>query len=434
MKNILMIAFHYPPYHGGSGIHRTLKFSQYLPDHQWRPVVLTAAPTAYPESDAAQLGRIPRNVVVKRAFALDAARHFSIRGSYLKWMALPDRWVTWLLGAVPVGLRLVQKYRPEVIWSTYPIATAHLIGLVLHRWSGIPWVADFRDSMTEDCYPRDPLTRRVYGWIEEHTIKYCTRAVFTTPGTAAMYRDRYPKVSGSRWSIIANGYDEEDFAAVEQIPRERSNNHTLLVHSGILYPSERDPMAFFAALADLRKSGKIDESKLRITLRGSGSEEFYMNRLRQHGLEHIVFLEKSIPHHAALSEMLTADGLLIFQAANCNHQIPAKVYEYFRARKPIFAMTDPTGDTAALLKSAGVHMIAALDRKEGIKTKFLEFLEQIHQNRPLASDDSARWHTRKARTGKLAALLDSLSTDPGCLVDRDRLINCEPTTTKTLDE
>lgn len=409
-----MIAFHYPPYHGGSGIHRTLKFSRYLLDHQWQPIVLSADPKAYPEIDTEQLRGIPTGVRVERAFALDTARHFSIRGSYFKWAALPDRWASWLLGAVPLGLRLVRKYRPKVIWSTYPIATAHLIGLVLHRLTGIPWVADFRDSMTEECYPRDAQTRRVYRWIEQKAVKYCKRAVFTTPGTALMYSERYPLVPQSHWSIIANGYDEDDFAAVEQVGGERSssNHRAVLVHSGVLYPSERDPLTFFAALADLRQSGKISRSKLHIIFRGSGSEDFYEQQLRQHGIEDIVSLEKSIPHHAALAEILGADGLLLFQAANCNHQIPAKIYEYLRARRPILAMTDPGGDTAGLLKSVGVHAIAALDQKDQIIKTLQEFLEKIHNRQTVpAKEHEVQSHTRKARTRELVTLLESMSVE-----------------------
>jgi glycosyltransferase involved in cell wall biosynthesis len=411
MKNILMIAFHYPPYHGGSGIHRTLKFSRHLPDYDWQPIVLSAAPRAYPQIDSKQLGNIPKDVRVKRAFALDAARHFSLRGSYLKWTAMPDRWATWLLGAIPIGLRLVRKYRPNVIWSTYPIATAHLIGLVLRRLTGVPWVADFRDSMTEDCYPPDPQTRRVYRWIEQQTVKYCARAVFTTPGTAAIYRDRYPQIPEYRWSIIANGYDEEDFAAVEQMPGKRSNANgcTVLVHSGFLYRSERDPLTFFAALAHLRQSGEISGANLRIIFRGSGSEDFYGQQLRRYGIEDIVTLEKSIPHHAALAEILGADGLLLFQAANCNHQIPAKIYEYLRARRPLMAITDAGGDTAALLRSVGVHAIAPLDQKDQIIKALREFLQKIHNRQTVtASDRDLKSHTRKARTQELVAILESL--------------------------
>src|SRR5207245_1090808 len=127
----------YPPLRGSSGIQRTLQFSRYLPEQGWHPLILTASLKAYAQVGNELLGEIPPHVPVKRAFALDTARHFTFRGSYLRWMALPDRWVSWWLGGVSAGLRLVQRHRPALMWSTYPIATAHLIGLTLHRLTGI---------------------------------------------------------------------------------------------------------------------------------------------------------------------------------------------------------------------------------------------------------------------------------------------------------
>jgi glycosyltransferase involved in cell wall biosynthesis len=410
-RKILMIAFHYPPYQGGSGIHRTLKFSRYLPGHDWQPIVLTAHPRAYPKVGSNQIAEIPEGIQVERAFALDAAQHLSIRGSYLKYFALPDRWASWWLGAVPLGLYLVHKYRPNVIWSTYPIATAHLIGLTLHRLTGIPWVADFRDSMTEDDYPRDPAAWKVYRWIERLTVKDCAQGVFTAPGALRMYADRYPEIPESRWATIANGYDEEDFTTVEKGLVNRSSNSCItLVHSGLLYPSERDPGAFFAALAELRQAGEIFSSRLKIILRGNGNEEYYRQQLREKGIEDIVFLEPAIPYRDALIEMLNADGLLIFQASNCNHQIPAKAYEYLRARRPIFAMTDPVGDTCGLLKAAGIDTVVPLDSKEQIARGLLNFLYKVRQGiAPVASDKEVRSYSRQFRSQELAYLLDSLS-------------------------
>jgi len=403
-----MIAFHYPPLHGSSGIQRTLKFSRYLPDHGWQPIILTTNPRAYPKIAEDQLREIPPDILVKRAFALDTARHLAIGSSYIKWMALPDRWISWWLGAVPAGLRLLRTYRPKIIWSTYPIATAHLIGLTLHRLTGVPWIADFRDSMTEDHYPRDPTTRRVSRWVERLTVKHCRQAVFTTPGTLRMYAGRYPEIPPSRWAIIANGYDEENFAAAERaLPNRRPPGHPLvLVHSGALYPSERDPRAFFAALAGLRQAGKIAPSSLKIILRASGHEAYHRQHLRENGIEDIVFLEPPIPYQEALTEMLSADGLLIFQASNCNHQIPAKIYEYLRARRPIFALTDPKGDTADVLKAARIDTIAPLDSKEQIAQRLLHFLTLIREGRaPIANDEEIKRHSRESRTQELAKLL-----------------------------
>lgn len=412
VKRVLMIAYHYPPVYGSSGMQRTLTFSRYLPQHGWQPIILTVHPRAYQAVNDGQLRDIPESVVIKRAFALDTAKHLAFRGAYPGFLAVPDRWVSWWLGAVPAGMALIRRYRPNVIWSTYPIASAHLIGLTLQRLSGLPWIADFRDSMTEEEYPTDPLTRRAYRWIERRTIARCRHAVFTTPGAARMYAARYPEAPAARWAKIENGYDEENFRALERgAPvRQRTGGKIVLLHSGLLYPSERDPRAFFAALEELNRAGEISEANLKIVLRASGNEAYYHELVRAHGLHGIVFLEPAISYREALEEMMNVDGLLIFQAANCNHQIPAKVYEYLRARRPVFALTDPVGDTALLLAEAGIDTLSPLDSKAAIMKGLRDFLERLRQGRaPLANDTIIASYTREARTKELAKLLDALA-------------------------
>src|SRR6266513_372270 len=141
MKKILMIAFHYPPSQGSSGVHRTLNFSRYLPDHGWQPIILTVTPGAYPAIEQSGYARIPVNFPVERALALDSAQHLAVGGAYPKWIAMPDRWIRWWPAGLMRGLQLIWRHRPKVIWSTFPIATAHLIALSLHRLPGVPWVA-----------------------------------------------------------------------------------------------------------------------------------------------------------------------------------------------------------------------------------------------------------------------------------------------------
>ncbi|MEP6606550.1 MAG: glycosyltransferase, partial [Nitrosospira sp.] len=215
VKRVLMIAFHFPPLRGSSGIQRTLKFSKYLSEYGWEPILLTAQSRAYSSTSNDLVGEIENLASVHRAFALDTSRHLSVLGHYPNILALPDRWVSWWLGAIPLGLSLIRKYRPDIIWSTYPIATAHLIGLSLCRLTGIPWVADLRDPMTDVNYPPNRLTRRIYQWIEKKTIIHCTRAVFTTPGAISAYKARFPQVPSARLCLIENGYDEENFVAAE---------------------------------------------------------------------------------------------------------------------------------------------------------------------------------------------------------------------------
>ncbi len=402
-----MIAYHYPPTCGSSGLQRTLKFSRYLLDHGWQPIVLSVHPRAYQQTAEDQLSDIPSQVIVHRTFALDASRHLSVGGRYPRFVATPDRWSSWWWSAVPVGWWLIKRYRPKVIWSTYPIATAHKIGSTLHRLSGLPWIADCRDSMTEDDYPSDPLVRKAFLRIERRMVENASKVVFTTAGTQAMYAQRYPRLPSARWEVIANGYDEENFLQASRIkPASSDNKGITLVHSGILYPEERDPRAFFAAVAELVSEGRIQGGDLTIILRATGHDQYHGEILRKYGLEDIVVLRPALPYKEALAEMLSADGLLVFQAANCNHQIPAKVYEYLRAQRPILALTDPEGDTARLLQQFGVSHIARLPDIDDIREKLVAFLEAVQSGSAVVPAlEKVQEYSRASGAEKLSYLL-----------------------------
>ena len=406
-----MVAFHYPPYKGGSGVHRTLKFSRYLSDYGWQPIVLSANPKAYPDVGEEQLREIPKDAIVERAFALDAARHLAVAGRYFRCMALPDQWVSWWLAAVRLGLKLIRRHQPAVIWSTYPIATAHLIGLTLHRLTGLPWVADFRDSMTEDNYPRDPLTRRSYLWIEKQAIRYSSRLVFTTSSTREMYLNRYSELPPERCLVIPNGYDEEDFKEIitSNIAKNLDHRPIRLLHAGVIYPDDRDPRPFFKALSRLKKEGLINTQSLRVDLRGSGSESYYSAIIRDLGIDDLVYLLPEVPYRQALQDCACADALLLFQAASCNHQIPAKVYEYFRLRKPILALTPIQGDTGGVLKEMGGATIVDLADEQAICCTVPRFLSAIRNGTHLLPDNTKiERYARKRQTLELAKCLSQL--------------------------
>jgi hypothetical protein len=411
VKRVLMVAFHYPPLRGSSGIQRTLKFSKYLPEFGWEPIVLTAHQRAYSSVGNDQINEISKQISY-RAFALDTSRHLSFKGRYPGFLSLPDRWVSWWLGAVPLGLYLIKKYQPDIIWSTYPIATAHLIGHTLSRLTGIPWISDFRDPMVDEIYPFDPLTRRTHLWIERKAVNRSSRIVLTTPGAVKDFEKRFPQISASQFCLIENGYDEESFATAEAIitRKQSQNKQIVLVHSGIIYPSERDPIPLFGALADLSQQGLISPAGLKIILRATAHDSYLLELIDQYGIGEIVFLAPPVSYQEALSEMLTADGLLILQASNCNNQIPAKLYECLRARRPILALTDPIGDTAAALINLGIDTIAPLDSKDGIMQKLLHFLTLIKKNNaPVVSIEKVMKNSRRSKSKELAAVFDRVS-------------------------
>lgn len=410
MKRVLMVAFHFPPLQGSSGIQRTLKFAKFLPEFGWEPIVLTAHPRAYEQTSEDQLRDVPATVRVCRAFALDSARHLAIAGRYPPALARPDRWRTWWLSAVPCGLALVRSLRPSILWSTYPIATAHVIARTLHRRTRLPWVADFRDPMAQDGYPRDPKTWARFKEIEEQTIASGAQLVFATPGAQRTYRERYANIAPERFGLVENGYDEEAFPAEGSRVRSPLNPGKLtLLHSGIVYPKERDPTALFAALKLLLDRGAIGPETFSVRFRASVHDDMLRAMAKAAGVEALVELKPPVGYRVALEEMLDADGLLVLQAANCNDQIPAKLYEYFRSRRPVIGLTDDNGDTAKALRDAGCTRIAPLDDAPRIAATLAAFVDDADRTAGWVAEESAIVrHSRRSGAAQLAALLDSM--------------------------
>lgn len=408
-RTILMVAYHFPPLAGSSGIQRTLRFVQQLPAFGWNPVVLTAHPRAYERTSEDLLADVPAGVEVVRAAAWDTARHLSLGGRYIGAMARPDRWMSWRFDGVRKGLDLIRRHRPAAIWSTYPIATAHVIGAALQHRTNLPWIADFRDPMAQEGYPADPLTWQAYRRIEENALLNAAASVFTTPGAAAEYRRRYPS-GADRIRVIENGYDEETFERSGQLQASGPlvPGALTLLHSGVVYPSERDPTQLMQALAQLHALGAITPQRLRIRFRAAVADGLLRELAAAHGVTEYIELAPAVPYREALAEMLRADGLLLMQASNCNAQIPAKIYEYLRAGRPIVGLTDATGDTAGALRAAGVSENADLARPDEIAALLARFMQDPGSAALRPAPDRVALASRRHRASELAALFDTL--------------------------
>jgi glycosyltransferase involved in cell wall biosynthesis len=416
MRRVLLIAYHFPPIRGSSGVQRTLRFAQHLPRYGWQPVVLTIHPRAYPEAGNTEGNEVPEGIEVHRAFGLDTARHLRLAGRYPGPLAVPDRWMSWAFWAIPKALSLIRSRQIDAVWSTFPIATAHTIALKVVQRSGLPWIAEFRDPMWQGSYPYEPAVNRAFKELEEAVCATADRVVLTTPSAVDQYRRRFPRLPPERIALIENGFDEETFARAEcglqapMGPAAAGQPRPLtLLHSGLIYPRERDPLPFFRALATLKSSGVLGAADVRVVLRASGHEGEFRRAVAELGIDDIVRLEPPVDYLAALEEMLTVDALLLMQAANCNAQIPAKLYEYLRAGRPILALTDPQGDTGRTLRAAGSAAIARLDSEAEIRELLPKFLSELRAGAIRGTDSEVAAHySRGSQTAVLAQWLDAL--------------------------
>jgi hypothetical protein len=283
MKKVLMVVFQFPPFAGSSAVQRTLRFVQHLPANGWSPIVLTVNPMAYEQRSDDLLKEIPSDVPVHRAFGLDTRQHLAIAGRYPAFLARPDRWVSWMIGAVPKALRIVRQERPQALWSTYPIASAHLVAGWVHRLTGLPWIADFRDPMAQEGYPADPATWRAFHRIESTAVAQAAYTVFTTPGAAREYSRRYPDCA-HKIGVIENGYDEHSFTGLPTRSDPLNPGMVTLLHSGVVYPSERDPTQLFEALGDLNRTAPELARRLRLRFRASSHDGLLHELARRNGV------------------------------------------------------------------------------------------------------------------------------------------------------
>src|ERR1700730_2876464 len=271
MKHALFVAYHYPPESSSSGVLRTLKHTRYLGRFGWRVTVLTLKREAYEVTDPDLEDQIPPEVRVLRTRFISVKRHLAIRGSYPSFLAIPDRWIGWWPWAVAAGRRVINDESVDLIYSTSPHATAHLIALELSRRSRIPWVADFRDPWYEE--PPESGTTRLAHFaarrLERVVVRHADRIVASTARLRDTLGTRYPWKSERKFVAIQNGYDEEDFARVVAAPR-RSSDELLLVHAGIISADFRDPRPLFQAVRRAAEAGLVEPKHIRVRFHVGG--------------------------------------------------------------------------------------------------------------------------------------------------------------------
>jgi glycosyltransferase involved in cell wall biosynthesis len=359
------------------------------------------------------MAALSQTLRVERSLALDAARHLSIGGRYPHVLANPDRWSSWILFGTRRGQRLISELRPDAIWATYPIPSALVLGRRLARTAGLPWVADLRDAVVDDDFPSEDWQRDIHRRVEEETVRSATRVVVTTPAAERMYRARYSSEISEKWACIRNGYSEADFARAAAMTSNRASRpdrKITLLHSGLLNVEDRDPRPFLDALGFL-KAGGFDVSQLRVVFRAPGNERWLADQASDRGLQDIVAIAPGIPYLDALREMLDADGLLIFQGPTCDHLIPAKLYEYMRCERPIFAVTTTSGETGQLLHTERAGRIADPASPDLIADSLTHFVAELQTGTAhIASRAASEKYSRHSQARELAALLDSITS------------------------
>lgn len=346
-------------------------------------------------------------VSVHRAKGFDASRQLAVKGRYFEFMTWPDKWSSWILFATFKAFRLNRTKKFDMVWVTFPIASALVIAYWIARLLNKPLVVDIRDPIWEEETWTDTVRNRLLRRIERKVLSQAQRIIFTSAGTIEKYRRRYPALVEDKALLITNGFDELDFATLH--PNCVKNGKKVFLHSGLLPKYERNPEAFFLAISDLKQKGIVDPLRHEFRLRACGHKKLYQQRIEELGIGDLLTFPAPIAYQHALAEMLGADALMIFQDATCNWQTPAKLFEYFRAGKPILAWSDRQSDTGKLLAThCGNYVIESLRDSVKIAHALTVFLQK---NDWQGQYTDIEQYSRQALTKQLETLLCAVKVD-----------------------
>jgi glycosyltransferase involved in cell wall biosynthesis len=427
MPRALIVSYYFPPA-GGGGVQRVLKLCKHLPAFGWDVDVLAPDDPKWVAHDPGLAAEIPSATVVHRARyrgpsddrpaadVLAGARGLSgvatRAGIYGRQLLLPDPRVVWVPDAARAAARIVRERSTNVVLTTSPPSSAHMVGSLVARRTGVPWVADLRDSWLANPHRRyeKRAVRAKRALLEAMARRTFSRAAAITAVTETIADEaRVLAPAGTPTTVISNGCDFDEFAGLRHEPSERLR----ILHAGFFF-GKRTPRPFLEALRGLlaHRPELRDVIEARFVGGFRTADREWAEAL---GLGSAVRIDGFLPHDRALAEMKNADALLLLipRSGGLGRSVlSGKLFEYLAAERPVLALVPPEGIAADLLRSTGFAYVADPDDVGAIRTRLEEVVEAWRSgslgDRPLPADLRERLD-RRTRAAEMADVLRSVA-------------------------
>ncbi len=389
MRTALLVAYYYPPANW-SGAQRPSRFARFLPEYGYQPEVVS-------EHNVDPGGRL---------MDLGGRLLHELQGVMKRY----GEHLSWVEPATRKGRELVARHNPGIVYSTAPPFGAHLVALRLKREFGLKWVADFRDPLVGNAFRTGRLGCFYDEQLERIVFKHADALAANTDALAQTWLGRQPDLA-SKVSVIWNGFDPNEEMPVAE---PTGDGVHWMRHLGSLY-GPRDPGQLLDSLARLIDGGALSAERLRLEFIGQcdagmafqSSSAF--GKLRTLGVVRVS--EETVPRPVALEMTATAESLLLLDLTgrDRNIQLPAKLFDYIRCRRPILAITTKDSPGERILAQCGLTnaCIYPSDPPGEVDRKVSEFL-----SRSTTPGQVNNWFNEtfdgRLLTGRLAGVFDSL--------------------------
>jgi glycosyltransferase involved in cell wall biosynthesis len=352
--------------------------------------------------------RPPTGSNVEEPLAQDRKRRKLIwdllRRQYHGMVSIPDQRIDWMRTAIPAGRRLIEEWKPDIIFASGPPFTGLIVAGRLSRAFGIPWLADFRDLWARSPYSSFPAWRGLIDLtVERLTLRNASAVVTISPGMARQLKEIHHK----EVNVVLNGYAEEDFP--ELSTDDRMTGSLTIRYLGSLYSGLRDPSPLFVAIG-LLESGL--RRQIRVEFFGESAAGI-QSLAAELGVADRIFIRPRVPYRTALELQLQADVLLLLQWNDSQDEgaIPAKLFEYLYARRPILFIGYEHGTAAQLVRDRNAGLVS--NHPERIRDQLQTWIEDKQAGRFKRLDPSvSRGLSRDEQYQKLERLFAEILHQP----------------------
>ena len=424
-KKLLIITYYFPPA-GGPGVQRWLKFVKYLPEFGVQPIVYIPENPTYPIIDEGLRSQISDKVIILKnkiwepyqlasVFSKNKTKKISsgifphkkkqtvldktflwIRGN----LFIPDARVFWVKPSVSYLEKYIQENDIDIIVTSGPPHSLHLIGLELKQKLNVKWFADFRDPWTTIGYHKalrlSGYAAKKHKKLEQKVLNAADKVIVTSKTT----KTEFQAITNKPITVITNGYD------VENVEKQTLDSKFTLAHIGS-FLSERNPNFLWECLVELLTEIPDFKSHLEIKLIGAVSQEV-LDSIEDFKLKGYLNLLGYVSHHEAISHQKKSQVLLLIEinSEDTKSIIPGKLFEYMVSNRPIIAIGPQGSDFADIIKETNTGVFFDYTEKEKLKSVILDFYNQFLEGKLQANGVGLQQYSRKNLTKQLVQLIN----------------------------
>lgn len=370
-ESVILFAYYYLP-DNTSGVQRAVRISKYLPKFGHNCYVVCSS---HQGSDRGIPGvfHVPNGETSTPSTVKMANLANRIQRGILPY----NEELPWVPHAVAMARSICRQNPVRAVISTSPPVATHMAAFRTKQVFGLRWIADFRDPILGNPGRSRRWARPYDSMLERFIFRNADAVIAVTDAVADEWRRRYPQWK-QKIHVIWNGYDPEDGFGPKPLP---DRPFRLCSHVGVLY-GLRHPTALLSALNRLVEQGYLDPNRIKIQFIGPVQNEPALvnnpdasNLIKKGGL---LIRNELVPRSEAMDEIATSDFLLLIDIVNLSHSgytVPAKLYDYILAGRPILALTQKGSPVDRILADSGVHYVSLYheDGNEEIDRKLISF-------------------------------------------------------------